>query len=156
MYLFRALEIISKKIPVKCIIIGRTENQFQPYFDKHKHLFTHYEHIAHHELGKYYNQASLFVFPSLDEGMALVQLEAMACGLPIICTTNSGGDSAVTDGIEGCVVPIRNAEAIAEKVISLYKNPELLKEMSSNAHLKAQEFTWDKYGEKLATFIKSL
>lgn len=156
LYLFRALEIISKEIPVKCIIIGRTENQFQPYFDKHKHLFTHYEHIAHHELVKYYNQASLFVFPSLDEGMALVQLEAMACGLPIICTTNSGGDSAVTDWVEGCVVPTRSAEAIAEKVILLYKNPELLKEMSINAHLKAQEFTWDRYGEKLATFIKSL
>lgn len=156
LYLFKAIELLKAKIPVKCIVIGRIESQFKAYVDQYEHLFTHYEHIPHLELVDYYNQASVFIFPSLDEGMALVQLEAMACGLPIICTPNSGGDSAVNDGSEGFIVPVRNPQAIVEKVISLYEDPVRLKKMSINAHQKAQEFTWDRYGEKLAGFIKSL
>lgn len=156
LYLFKALELLKEKIPVKCIIIGRIENQFQPYVNKYSSLFTHYSHIAHHELVNYYNKATVFVFPSLDEGMALVQLEAMACGLPIICTTNSGGDSAITNGTEGFILPIRDSILIAEKVTYLYNNPIILKKMSLDAHKTAQEFTWDRYGSKLSSFIESL
>jgi len=154
LYLFKALELLQIKI--KCIIIGKIEDQFLSHFNSYKHLFTHYDHIPHHELVNYYNKASLFVFPSLDEGMALVQLEAMACGLPIICTTNSGGDSVVEDGVEGFVIPIRNPEVLADRIKILHDNPKMLKEFSQNAEKKASTYTWDTYGNKLAKFIESI
>jgi glycosyltransferase involved in cell wall biosynthesis len=155
-YLFRALEILQPKLQVKCILIGRLEDQFEEIFRKYADLFIHIPKVDHHKISQYYNQASVFVFPSLDEGMAYVQLEAMACGLPVICTFNSGGDSIIDDGKDGFIIPIRDAEAIANKIEYLHTNPLKMKEMAGKAAEKAKEFSWDRYGDKLAAFIKSL
>jgi glycosyltransferase involved in cell wall biosynthesis len=155
-YLFEALELLAKRLSVKCILIGKVEDQFMPYYNKYKHLFTHYDYIPHQELVDYYNKASVFVLPSLDEGLALVQLEAMACGLPIISTLNAGADAIIDDGIEGYIVPIKDATAIALGVEKLYNDQILLKKMSENAICKSEKFNWDNYGEKLAQFITSL
>ena len=155
-YLFQALELLKDSINFKCIVIGSQEEQFEPVFNQYKHLFTHISRVAHTELIHYYNNASVFVLPTLDEGMALVQLEAMACGLPVIATTNSGADSIIEDGENGFIVPIRDADAIAEKIEIVYKDKQLLETMSIKAANKAKTFTWDNYGVKLSAFINSL
>ena len=155
-YLFKALKSLKGKYQFECTIIGGLEEQFKPVFDEYAHLFTHLPHVPHGELVNYYNEASVFVFPSLDEGMALVQLEALACGVPVICTPNSGGDAVVEEGKEGFVVPIRNPEAIAQKLITLLTNPELTAKMSDNARAKAEQFSWDTYGNRLSALIASL
>src|SRR5829696_10245901 len=92
--------------------------------------YVHIPNVPHKELVNYYNEASVFVFPSLDEGMALVQLEALACGVPVICTPNSGGDSVVEEGREGFVVPIRNSTLLASRLRSLLEDPNLVKQMA--------------------------
>ncbi len=61
-----------------------------------------------------YKKASIFVFPSLEEGGAKVTYEAMASGLPLIATENSG--SVMRDGIDGFLVPIRDSRALGEKI----------------------------------------
>jgi len=155
-YLFKALELLNRGYRINCTLIGKVEDDFKPIFENYKHLFTHIEQVPHHDIANCYNQASVFVFPSLDEGMAYVQLEAMACGLPVICTPNSGGDSVIDDGVDGFIVPIRDYESLAKKIEFLYRNQELLTQMGNNAHRKALEFTWDAYGKKLTNFIKSL
>ncbi|MBL4674824.1 MAG: glycosyltransferase [Mucilaginibacter sp.] len=155
-YLFKALDLLSKKHPVKCLLIGSVEESFRPILDAYQHLFNHIERVEQKELSRYYNDVSVFVFPSLDEGMALVQLEAMACGLPLICTPNSGGESVITNGKEGYIVPIRNHEILAEKILFLKENKNILTEMSEEAAKQAKKFSWDAYGEKLATFINQL
>jgi len=155
-YLFKALQELAPRIKIKCILIGKVEGQFMPYYNQYKHLFTHYDYIPHHELVDYYNKASVFVLPSLDEGLALVQLEAMACGLPVISTPNAGIDAIIDDGKEGYIVPIRDASAIADNIETMYNNQILLKKMAENAIYKSAQFTWDAYGEKLAAFINSL
>jgi glycosyltransferase involved in cell wall biosynthesis len=155
-YLFKALEILNTKHPVNCTLIGKVEHDFKPIFEKYCHLFQHIEQVPHHDLVKYYEQASVFVLPSLDEGMAYVQLEAMACGLPVICTPNSGGDSVIQNGIDGFIIPIRDPASLADKIEILSTNPDLLASMATQAHQTASNFTWDKYGEKLTAFIHSL
>jgi glycosyltransferase involved in cell wall biosynthesis len=84
----------------------------------------------------------------------MVQLEALASGLPVITTPNAG--SVMRDGVDGFVVPIRDAEALAEKIELLAKNPELLAWMSHNARERAQEFSWEKYGERLVETISGV
>ncbi|MEJ7827414.1 MAG: glycosyltransferase family 4 protein, partial [Segetibacter sp.] len=71
-----------------------------------------------------YNQADVFVFPSFFEGLALVQIEAAACGLPIIGTTNSGAEELVTNGEEGFIISPGNKEELfaAMKFFILNKN----------------------------------
>ncbi|RYY66628.1 MAG: glycosyltransferase family 1 protein, partial [Chitinophagaceae bacterium] len=155
-YLFKALEELQGKHEFRCTLIGGLEEPFRPIYQQYTHLFNHIPHVPHHELADYYSKASVFVFPSLDEGMALVQLEALACGLPVICTPNSGGDSVVEEGEEGFVVPIRDYQSIASKLKILISNPALVKSMSEKARIKATSFSWDVYGERLAAFLSTI
>ena len=52
---------------------------------------------------------------SIEEGLSMVQLQAMACGLPVICTANSGGKEIINDNINGYILPIRNKDLLREK-----------------------------------------
>jgi glycosyltransferase involved in cell wall biosynthesis len=103
------------------------------------------------ELYHYYSQASVFVIASIEEGLAMVMAQAMACGLPVIATTNTGAEDLFTDGVEGFIVPIRNPEAIREKVLYLYKNPEVREQMSQAALRRVQTpGGWNEYGDHVA------
>ena len=155
-YLFKALEILKLKYPISCLIVGKVDFEFVKIFKKYQHLFTHLETVPHHQLVKYYNLSSVFVLPSLDEGMAYVQLEAMACGIPVICTPNSGAEAIIDHNKDGVIIPIRTVNPIVENIERLYLNKDLLTRMSSNAYKKAQSYTWDDYGKKLANFISEL
>ena len=90
------------------------------------------------------------------EGLAMVQGEALACGCPVIASTNTGGKDLFTDGKEGFIVPIRSADAIAEKLQLLADNPDLRQTMSDAAIKRVQDIGgWDNYGNEFAKLIKS-
>jgi len=72
---------------------------------------------------------------------------AMACGVPVITTPNCG--AVVRDGVDGFIVPIRDAAAIADKVELLLSDRALRARMGENARARAREFTWERYGERL-------
>lgn len=91
--------------------------------------------------------ADVFLLPSLCEGSATAVYEALAAGLPVITTENTG--SVVRDGVEGFIVPVCDPEAIATAVRALADNPELRRSMSTNALLRAAEHTVESYGERL-------
>jgi len=67
-------------------------------------------------LASVYSQGSVTGDASIEEGLALVQAQAMACGIPVIATTNTGAENLFSDGIEGFIVPIRDPLAIRDKV----------------------------------------
>lgn len=92
----------------------------------------------------------VLVLPSLFEGFGLVLLEAMAMGLPIITTPHTAGPDLIDEGVQGFIVPIRDATAIAEKLELLHAQPGQLREMSLNAAQRAREFSWESYEAKLA------
>ncbi len=132
--------------------LGSINDEIKPFLDKYKtEKWILKGHQPQNELYKYYSQGSVFVLPSLEEGLAMVQAQAMACGLPLICTTNTGGEDFISDnGKEGFVIPIRDVEAIKEKILYLYNNSEICIEMGKNAKLKISNgFTWDDYGKKI-------
>lgn len=95
----------------------------------------------------YYQSADIFVFPSTEEGSALVTYEAQAAGLPVITTFNSG--SVIRDGIEGIIVPIRDSTAIKEAILKLCRDEGLRKQMSQAAIKRAKEYSWFEYGERV-------
>jgi len=101
-----------------------------------------------------YQTADVYIFPTISEGFGLTQLEAMACGLPVITTPNCA--ALVRDGIDGFIVPIRDAQALAEKIELLAADPDLLAWMSENARQRAQEFSWERYGERLISTLKNI
>lgn len=98
-----------------------------------------------------FRRADVFVLPTLAEGMALVHLEAMACGVPVITTPNCG--SVVRDGIDGFIVPIRDSHALADRMQRLLHDRALRERMGAAARQRAREFTWARYGERLMAAI---
>ncbi|MCG2686144.1 glycosyltransferase family 4 protein [Candidatus Parcubacteria bacterium] len=102
----------------------------------------------------YYQKADVFVFPSIEEGSALVTYEAMACGLPQITTFESG--SLVEDGKQGFIVPSADVAALVEKLQELYENPKLREKMSKSALAKVRDYSWDDYGDRLVEWYEKI
>ena len=96
-------------------------------------------------------KADVFVLPTLADSFGLVHLEALACGVPVITTNNCG--SVVRDGREGFIIPIRDPETLANRIELLVNDRALRQQMSENAKRRAQDFTWDKYRERLLKAI---
>jgi glycosyltransferase involved in cell wall biosynthesis len=81
-------------------------------------------------------QADAFLLSSLSEGISNAVLEAMACGLPVVTTDCGGMREAVTDGVEGFVVPVRDPSTMAEKLSSLAQDPALRERMGKAARVR--------------------
>jgi glycosyltransferase involved in cell wall biosynthesis len=101
-----------------------------------------------------YKKASIFAFPSLEEGGAKVTYEAMASGLPLIATENSG--SVMRDGIDGFLVPIRDSKALGEKILYFYEQREEIRRMGANADEQVKQYSWERYQERLIDTYRSL
>lgn len=91
--------------------------------------------------------ADVFVLPTLCDGFALAHLEALACGVPVITTPNCG--SVVRDGIDGLIVPVRDGVRLAEAIERVVGDRSLREHLSRNARARAENFTWQRYGERL-------
>lgn len=151
-YLMRALEILNSS-QIAGRMVGPVVIQ-EPYRRLLGNRFELRGQVPRSEMHLHYEWADLFVFPSICEGSATVNYEALAAGLPVITTPNAG--SVVRDGVDGFIVPIRDAEAIAERIDKFLQDPELLQAMSQNARERVQDFSWERYGERLVKVIDGL
>lgn len=120
----------------------------------YKGLFRHIARVPYAEMPRYYTTADLFVFPSLHEGSALVTYEALASGLPVITTENAG--SVVQNGVQGWIVPIRDTEALKQKIFLMYSDRRLRDTMSHNARKRAEQFGWTTYRKTLVEALNDL
>lgn len=92
--------------------------------------------------------ADVLVFPSYFEGFGRVILEAMAAGLPVITTRNTGGPDIIEEGKEGFLIPAKDAMALEGKMRFFISNAKAVQQMGRLAHLRALDFTWDAYGRR--------
>ena len=107
-------------------------------------------------LKEQYRRASIFVLPSIEEGLALVQGEALASGVPLLITTNTGGEDLITDGREGFIVPPGNVEILLERLQQMADDKDLLLKMSKAALQTAKDIgSWDIAANCLITQLKS-
>ena len=107
------------------------------------------------QLPALYAQMDVVVLPSLAEGFGLTALEAMACGRPVIVSDHTFGRDLIEDGVNGWTVPIRDAHAIVERLRTVARNPELAHAMGQAARLTAQRYSWHRYGDRIATLMRS-
>ncbi len=113
--------------------------------------------VPNSQLVHFYNQAHVFVLPSLEEGMAYVQGEALACGCPVISTENAGANDLYEDGVQGFYVPIRSPEVIASKIDHLLSNRAQYQTMRDAAVARVQEIGgWDQYGRAVLNLLHYL
>ena len=154
-YLLEAASRFSEK-EVEVWLIGSALPESQTLLNRYKGRFRHLGVIPRAELYRYYSQGSVFVIASIEEGLALVQAQAMACGIPIIATMNTGAEDLFSDGVEGFIVPIRDANAIAENIAQLLKRPSDCEVMGQAARKRVAEIGgWNLYGQKVLSAYDS-
>jgi len=113
--------------------------------------------MAQQKLAECMSGSHVMVLPSIEEGMALVQAQAMACGCPVISSFHTGGEDLFQDGVEGFLVPIRSPEAIHARLDQFAADPQLQRKMSDAARSRVQSLGgWSDYGEKYSSFLTTL
>jgi len=114
-------------------------------------------HLPQTELKHLMSRSHVMVLASVEEGLAMVQAQAMACGCPVIATQNTGAEDLFHDGEEGFIVAIRQPKAIAEKMQYLADHPDVREDMSTRALAKVCAIGgWTSYGNKTFSIMKSL
>ena len=158
MYLLEVFESLDLKNS-ELLIVGNIENKILKKIKKYKSnkKIVFKNAVKQSELKKFYNISNIFVTCSIEEGLSMVQLQAMACGLPVICTINSGGQEIIDDNIDGYILPIRNKSSLKEKILFLYNNKLFCEEMGKNAQKKVtKKFSWEMYGQKTISIYQEL
>ena len=103
-----------------------------------------------------YRQNSVFCLPSIEEGQALTILEAMASGLPVIVTRETGATDFVKDGTHGLVIPSRDTTAIQNALQYFHDNPAEIKRMGKNARELAESLSWEKFQQQLIQTLEAI
>lgn len=154
-YLWQAAKMLqpSSYPQVEFHLVGSLDHLPPQIITKLDQVFYLHGHLPRFRVGSLLANSDIFVLPSIAEGSATVVYEALAAGLPVITTPNSG--SVVRNGIEGFLVPIRDHQALAERISQLVADPELRRKMSRNARVRAGEFTVTAYGNRLIRAIKT-
>jgi len=156
-YLFEAMRPLVKKGLVDLWLVGGPSPEAKEILAQNADIFINKGFHPRRELKWFYSQADVLVLPSVEEGLSLVQAQAMACGLPIIATENTGARDLFTDGVEGFIVPIRDPVAIKEKVEWMLNHPKERKEMGRNAvQLVKGLHGWTDYAKKVLNMYSHL
>jgi glycosyltransferase involved in cell wall biosynthesis len=77
----------------------------------------------------------------------------MACGVPTIVSENTFAHDVITDSVDGYVVPIRDADAIAERLLHLHAEPDARHAMGIAARRTAEQFSWQAFGQRVAKVL---
>lgn len=98
----------------------------------------------------YYAAADLYVGPSLEDAFGMPPLEAMACGVPSIVSSQAGVSEVITEGVDGFILADpHDSRRLAQLIELVYNNNDLREKMGEAAAKTAQKYTWDKNAAQL-------
>lgn len=152
-YLLEAVTRLQSK--VELTLVGHRMSADVPdrqLLDQHRWIRS----LSHDGLLAEMGRHDVLILPSLHEGFGLVILEAMAQGAPVITTDHTAGRDIIEDGVDGFIIPIRSAEAIADKLELLAQDRERLMPMKAAAKRKAQSRGWESYRERLVEVAREV
>ena len=148
--LFEAMKLLKRE-PISLSILGQPSLPME-FYRKQFAEFTYLPPCSNQMVREIMKVHDALVLPSIVEGRALVQQEALSCGLPIIVTPNAGGEDLVEKGITGHLVPIRSPEKIAEAIHAMIENKDPKEEIRKLCQEKAKQYTWANYAKNIIDF----
>lgn len=151
-YLLRALDMVGSALDVT--LIGMKPKQSCEALERAVRRYRWLPTLSHEGVLREMARHDVLVLPSLFEGFGLVLLEAMSQGIPVIATPHTGAPDFVSEGRDGFIVPIRSAEAIAEKLDRLAGDRDLLSGMKVAAIETARRCSWGDYRVRLREVVR--
>lgn len=153
-YLLESFKQINNN-NVELVIAGNKMGDDSLY-SEYEDYFTYVGSKLSSEMPNLYNSCDIFICASLWEGLSLSSMEAMACGLPVIVTENSGVNDLVSNGKEGFIIPTQNIEALKEKILWFIENRNKINIMGANARKNAERYSWEVYEYNVQNNIKEM
>ena len=138
---------LSKQLKEMTVELGISDNV----------IFAGY--VKDSDLPYYYSACDFFVLPSISggEGFGIVQIEALACGKPVICTDLPGVNEVDAKEVASIHVPPKDCEALADAIIQLLENEKLAREMGENGRQFVEDiYTWERVAEETERVYKEL
>lgn len=137
-----ALTLIGRRTAVECKPLNAA-------LQRHRHIAS----MPHDQILAQMRHHDVLLFPTLFDGFGLVITEALSQGLPVIATAHSGAPECIRDGVEGFIVPIRNSQAIAERLQQLADDRDQLAAMRQACLRRAAELSWAGYEKALSALV---
>ena len=159
-YLIKAMEIIiQKNIDTRLMLVGDGEDReslekLVKELDLEKYV-SFVGIVPNKKVPEYMVASDIFVLPSLSESFGIVNLEAMASGLPIVATKVGGLAEIIKDGENGFLVEPKNSKEIAEKVLLLLEDEEMRERISRNNKESVKKYSWESVVERLEEIYRS-
>ena len=157
-YLLEAYKQAKQEIPNSRLIIVGPGTRLRHKYEKQVKrsglkdvAFIGY--TSYSELPRYYKTADIVCSPATGrESFGIVLLEAMAVGKPLVASNIQGFNGVVTHGVDGLLVPPKNAEKLAEALISLMIDKSLRQQMGAKGRLKALEYDWEHIAQRVVDY----
>jgi glycosyltransferase involved in cell wall biosynthesis len=140
------------------VLIGEVRPEMRTLLNRYASpSITSVGRMSSQQLRDQYQRASLFVLPSVNEGLGRVMLEAMSSGLPVVATDRAGAEDCVAEGKTGFIVPARNADALADAILWCYRHPDDARAMGqAGRQAVLQNFTIAHYEQRQIALYQSL
>lgn len=156
-YLLQAWNLLALPL-AELVLAGPIQPDIKPFLKRYAgSTVTLTGPLSPREVVNQYRAASVFIHPSPNEGLGLVLLEAMACGLPVIATERSGAEDCLTHGRDGLIIPARSVNQLAEAMSWCFRHQQDLPAMGRAARQKVEQFfTRPHYEERQMGVYRSL
>jgi starch synthase len=156
-YLLDAMRPLVNAGTVETWLIGARHRDALPVLARHAGEFDAFGPFPRAELGTWLSRCDVLVLPSVEEGLAVVMAQAMACGLPVVATPNTGAEDLFTDGVEGFLVPPHSAQHIRHRIYWMLDNRAAVLAMGEAARRRVRLVGgWSTYAQTLITLYRSL
>jgi glycosyltransferase involved in cell wall biosynthesis len=153
-YLIMAMEKVHEEIPDARLILvgdGKERDMLEKLAENHgiRESIDFIGEVPHKKIAGFMNNADVFVLPSISESFGMVNLEAMACGLPIVASRVGGIPNVIKDEVHGYLVEAKKPDEIAEKLLLLLQNTQLRMKISQRNKEDVKAYAWDNIANSL-------
>lgn len=156
-YLFETLRLVQiQEKNVKLKLIGKMDKTVAKIFDERAYARLPIEWHArmnHSDLVEWLKDGDIFVLPTLEEGMVRSAAEALATGLPVITTPNSGVNDFIKEGVNGSVVPVRDPQATSEAILKWWSKIKKNEVCAEESDIFLKKLSVEHFDDTLIDFI---
>jgi glycosyltransferase involved in cell wall biosynthesis len=157
-YLMEAFELVRKEVPNARLLLTRNlASNFEPIFCKKgwdKLPIEWDGYVPYDQYAKRFQNADIFVMPSIEEGMVYTVAEAMGCGCPVVVTPNTGTADKVEDGVNGSILPIRDSGRLAREILKWWAQIQKGEFVAGRDPLTLKNLSPETYAEKIIRHLK--
>jgi glycosyltransferase involved in cell wall biosynthesis len=154
---FNALNLPESELILWGAPGARSINQYlQRHMARNRAISWKAVDVRRYGYAEVYGKASVLVHPSLSDGFGFVVAEAMASGIPVIVTRNTGAADLIVDGHNGYLVPAGDSDAIRDRLAQLAGHPALMREMGRAARATIGSLTFDQFRSQYHTCLRAL